>query len=76
MTWERFVRLVSAMVCLVMFVTDYGLKWWADRPPVYVYILLIAISVGVDAKALRNVILGALSAKIGGPLSPREGDEK
>lgn len=59
----RWLALVAG-ACL--FVSDYGFDAWAKAVPFHAYVIIGAVALGVDAPALRQVVIKALEAWAGG----------
>jgi hypothetical protein len=66
-------RVVSFMGLGAMFVTDYMLGWWVKDIPKEVYLLMLALALGVDATFLKETVVRVLTKGIS---KPPEGNGK
>lgn len=60
MTWPNLLRILSTIALVVMGVAHFGFNALANPIPMEVIYGLVAVALGVDAKALRGVILKLL----------------
>lgn len=56
-----WVRVVSVIMAATLLITDYGFDLWRKDPPVWIYMLLVGLALGVEAKAFRHVALAAIA---------------
>lgn len=61
-----FLRWLAIIAGLMLFVSDYGFDAWSKPVPVQAYVLIGAVALGVDAPALRRVVLKFLESWAGG----------
>lgn len=59
-------RWLAIFLCVALFAADYGFDVMAKAVPNSVYIGLVAVAIGIDLDALRNVLLRFLQTWAGG----------
>lgn len=65
MSWAAIIRATALVGVVGLFVTDYGLAIWAKEIDKSIYILLLAVALGVDAAWLREVLKAVLTRTLG-----------
>ena len=75
MTVEAVLRVIALIAAVALYISDHGMNLWAKPVGSEVYLMLIAVALGVDVNWARSVFKAVITGMLKvGPVDEGKGE--